>query len=268
MNNDLKKIGLALSGGGTKGIAQAGVLKFLEEKNMHPNEIAGTSAGAIVGAMYAWGKSPDEILDFFKSVYFFNWRHFTLKRGGMLDSVAFKTYFQDIFGEATIGDLKINTHITATDLVHGRLKIFDNETKIVDAILASTSVPGIVSPHIINGKIYSDGGILNHFPIDLLFKKCDFLIGVYVSSLQVIEPNHLNSMKAVTSRAFNLMSANSDLQKFELCNWLIQPQELSSFNSFDTNKLKMDAIFKIGYESAKGSYAEISNMDKIMLQTK
>lgn len=65
MNNDLKKIGLALSGGGTKGIAQAGVLKFLEEKNMHPNEIAGNSAGAIVGAMYAWGKSPDEILDFF-----------------------------------------------------------------------------------------------------------------------------------------------------------------------------------------------------------
>ena len=97
MKNDLKKIGLALSGGGTKGIAQAGVLKFLKEQNMHPTEIAGTSAGAIVGAMYSWGKTPDEILEFFKSVYFFNWRHFTLKRGGMLDSVAFKTYFQDIF---------------------------------------------------------------------------------------------------------------------------------------------------------------------------
>lgn len=107
MNNYLKKIGLALSGGGTKGIAQAGVLKFLEEQNMHPNEIAGISAGA----MYAWGKTPDEILDFFKSVYFFNLRHFTLKRGGMLDSIAFKTYFQNVFGEATIGDLKIILYI-------------------------------------------------------------------------------------------------------------------------------------------------------------
>lgn len=267
MKNNFKKIGLALSGGGTKGIAQAGVLKFLEEQNMHPSEIAGTSAGAIVGAMYAWGKTPNEILDFFKSVYFFNWRHFTLKRGGMLDSVAFKTYFQDVFGEATIGDLKIKTQITATDLVHGRLKIFENETKIVDAILASTAVPGVVSPHVINGKIYSDGGILNHFPTDLLIEKCDFLIGIYVSSLQVVEPNHLNSMKAVTSRAFNLLSANSDSQKLDLCDWLIQPYELSFFNTFETNKAKMDAIFNIGYETAKASYEEISNMNKIMLQT-
>ena len=64
------KIGLVLSGGGTKGIAEAGVLQFLEEKNIHPEVIAGTSAGAIVGGLYAFGKSPNEILDFFKSVYF------------------------------------------------------------------------------------------------------------------------------------------------------------------------------------------------------
>lgn len=260
-----KKVGLALSGGGTKGIAHAGVLKFLKEQNVTLNEIAGTSAGAIVACMHAWGKTPDEILQFFKSVYFFNWKHFTLKKGGMLNSIAFKNYFQEVFGDATIGDLKIKTKITATDLVNGRLKVFDDKTAIVDAILASTSVPGLVTPHRINGKVYSDGGILNHFPIDLLSENCDFLIGVYVSSLQIVEPNHLNSMKAVTARAFNLLSANGDYQKFKNCNWLIQPYELGAFNTFETNKNKMETIFNIGYEAAKSSAAELKTLEKIKM---
>jgi NTE family protein len=63
-----KSIGIVLSGGGSKGIAQAGALQFLSEKGIEPNCIAGTSAGAIVGGLYAFGKSPEEILDFFKSI--------------------------------------------------------------------------------------------------------------------------------------------------------------------------------------------------------
>lgn len=266
MNVERKKVGFALSGGGSKGIAHAGVLKFLEEQNITIDELSGTSAGAIVACMYAWGKTPDEILEFFKSVYFFSFKHFTLKRGGMLNSIAFKNYFEEVFGEATIGDLKIKTKITATDLVNGRLKIFDDKTKIVDAILASTSVPGVVTPHVIKGKIYSDGGILNNFPVDLLLDECETLIGVYVSSLQTIAPNHLNSMKSITARAFNLLSANGDYQKFKHCNWLIQPHELVAFSTFETNKVKMESIFSIGYETAKSSFAELSLIDRIKLQ--
>jgi NTE family protein len=62
MDLNSKSIGLVLSGGGSKGIAHAGAIKFLEEQNIRPTRIAGTSAGAIV--KYSWGKSPDEILDF------------------------------------------------------------------------------------------------------------------------------------------------------------------------------------------------------------
>ena len=65
-----KEIGLVLSGGGTKGIAEAGALKFLEEKNIFPEVIAGTSACAIVGGLYSFGKSPDEILDFLNRFIF------------------------------------------------------------------------------------------------------------------------------------------------------------------------------------------------------
>lgn len=256
MDLKTKHVGLILSGGGTKGLAHAGALKFLEELNIKPSHIAGTSAGAIVGALYAGGKSPEEILDFFKSIYFFNWKHFTFKKAGIIDSEAFRLYFLAIFGETRIGDLKIHTHITATDLVKGKLKIFGPETKVVDAVLASSSFPGIMSPYHINGNLYSDGGILNHFPTDILQGRCDSLIGVYVSPIQKIEAKDLSSIKAVTARAFDLFSAHSNTNKFNICDWVIQPEELAKFGTFETSKAKMDEIFRIGYESAQKSYEE------------
>jgi NTE family protein len=250
-------IGLIFSGGGTKGLAHAGVLKFLEEKQITPVQIAGTSAGAIVAALYAGGKSPDEILEFFKSIYFFNWKHFTFKKAGIIDSDAFKLYFNSIFGNKTIGDLKMKVHITATDLVKGKLKVFGEHTKVVDAVLASSSFPGVLSPYEIDGNLYSDGGILNHFPTDILQGRCESLIGVYVSPIQKIEAKDLSSIRSVTARAFDLLSANSNTHKFNICDWIIEPEELAKFGTFETSKAKMDMIYNIGYEAAKKSYEEL-----------
>ena len=89
MNN---KLGLVLSGGGTKGVAHAGVLKFLEVKGIQPQILAGASVGSIVSSLYAVGKTPKEILDFFKSVYFFNWKHIAFNKPGIVKSAVFKIY--------------------------------------------------------------------------------------------------------------------------------------------------------------------------------
>ena len=255
-----KSIGLVLSGGGSKGIAHAGVLQFLEEKNISPNCIAASSAGSIVAALYIGGKTPQEILTFFKSIYFFHWRHFTFTKAGLIDLNAFKNYFIDIFGEAVLGDFKIPTYITATNMVEGSLTVFDSQTKIIDAILASSAFPGVISPYVIDGQLYGDGGILNHFPTELLQDQCTFLIGVYVSPLLKIAATDLNSIKSVTSRAYDLLTANSSLSKFNHCNWLIEPEELSAYSTFETNKSKMDSIFEIGYQAAKKSYEKL-NLD-------
>ena len=249
-----KSIGIVLSGGGSKGIAQAGALQFLSEKGIEACCVAGTSAGAIVGGLYAFGKSPEEILEFFKSIYFFHWKHFTFKKAGIIDSESFKKDFESILKETKIGDLKIPVHITATDLVKGKLKVFGNETKLSDAILASSSFPGMLSPYEIDGKLYSDGGILNHFPTDLLQGRCDTIIGIYVSPIQNIEAHNLKSIKSVTSRAFDLLYANYNYQKFSLCDWVIEPKELADYSTFETNKSKMDILFEIGYQEAKRSY--------------
>ncbi|WP_413999533.1 patatin-like phospholipase family protein [Flavobacterium sp. W1B] len=254
INLKTKSIGLALSGGGTKGLAHAGAIKFLEEKNIRPSRIAGTSAGSIVGAMYAWGKSPEEILEFFKSVYLFHWKHITFKKAGLIDSSSFIDYFHAIFQDAVIGDLKIPTQITATDMIRGKLKIFESETKIIDALISSSAFPGIISPFEIKGNHYSDGGILNHFPTDILQGRCDTIIGIYVSPIQKIEAKDLNSIRSVTNRAFDILSENSNSQKFNFCDWIIEPKELSVFSTFETNKLKMDSIFNLGYQAAKNTY--------------
>lgn len=254
MNLNSKSIGLALSGGGTKGLAHAGAIKFLEEKNIRPNQIAGTSAGSIVGAMYAWGKTPEEILDFFKSIYLFHWKHITFTKAGLIDSESFRDYFQAVFEDATLADLSIPTQITATDMIRGQLKIFEPETKIVDALISSSSFPGIISPYEINGNHYSDGGILNHFPTDLLRDSSDMIIGVYVSPINMITAKDLSSIRAVTTRAFDILSENSNITKFSHCDWMIQPKELSIYSTFETNKVKMDTIFNLGYQAAKYSY--------------
>lgn len=258
MDLKTKSIGLILSGGGSKGLAHAGVIKFLEEKNIFPDCIAGTSAGSIVGALYAWGKTPEEILEFFKSIYLFHWKHLTFKKAGLIDSESFRNYFHSIFDDAVLSDLKIPIQITATDMVRGKLKIFSPETKIADAILASCAFPGVFSPYQIEGNIYSDGGILNHFPTDILQGQCDVVIGVYVSPIQKIEAKDLNSIKAVTTRAFDILSANSNMNKFNNCDWVIEPKDLSLYSTFEMNKIKMDTVFKIGYEAAKESYEKLN----------
>jgi NTE family protein len=254
MKFDAKSVGYVFSGGGSKGLAHAGVIKFLEEIGIFPTEIAGSSAGGIVAALYAWGKTPEEILQFFKSIYFFHWKHFTFKKAGFIDSESFKNYFYTIFEDATIGDLKFPIHVTATNMVKGKLKIFDKNTKIVDAVLASSAFPGIISPYEIENNLYSDGGILNHFPTDILQGRCEAIIGVYVSPIQKIDKKDLNSIKSVTTRAFDLLSANSNIQKFLKCDWIIEPEELSKYSTFETNRIKMDLIFEIGYQAAKNSY--------------
>lgn len=251
MDLNSKNIGIALSGGGSKGIAHAGVLQFLDENSIKPSKLSGSSAGAIIAAMYAHGKTPSEILDFFQSIYFFNWKHFTLKKPGIIDSLAFKKYFDKVFGETKIGDLPIPVKITATNLVTGKLKVFGENTLVTDAVLASAAFPGMLTPYILKNKMFSDGGILNHFPTDLLQGDCDTIIGVYVSPIHNVESKDLNSIKSVTTRSFELLTARGNYQKFGLCDWVIEPKELANFSTFETSKSKMKQIYQIGYKEAE-----------------
>lgn len=250
------KIGLVLSGGGTKGVAHAGVLKFLSEKQIEVDVLACCSAGSIVGSLYAVGKSADEILSFFKSVYFFNWRHFAINKPGLVSSKIFRTYLQPIFEDMTIGDLQKEVRIVATELVSGTQRIFDKEFNVIDAIIASCSIPGVTTPYIVGEELYSDGGVLNNFPADIIQQDCDKMIGVFVSPPQDIELSDLNSIKAVVSRSYDLLSYRTEVHKFSYCDWFITSKKLAHYGTFERKPERLEEIFEIGYQAAKQSFEE------------
>lgn len=257
-----KTIGLSLSGGGYRGLAHVGVLQFLEEEKIVPSEISGTSAGSIVSCLYALGMPPKEILDFFKSVNLFSWSHFTLTKAGLMDVEAFDKYLSDVFKDKKLKHLNIPVYITATNIAKGTLHVFDQETSVVSAILASSAFPGIFSPYKIDNSLYSDGGIMNNFPTNLLQKTSDYIIGVNVCPIQSIEQTQLTSIRAVTIRAYELMTAINTLQQGALCDWIIEPKNLANYSTFERNKLRMNEIYEIGYQGAKESYVIIEDKFK------
>ena len=248
------KLGLVLSGGGTRGVAHAGALKFLMEKNIQPEVLACCSAGSIVGTLYAIKKSPEEIMDFFKSIYFFNWHHFTFNKPGLISSMVFSEYLNPIFGEKTLDDLEIEVQIIATELISGKQKIFCGKDKIVDAVIASCSIPGITVPYIVGDEMFSDGGVLNNFPADIIHQDCEKLIGIFVSPLQEVTMNDLTSIRSVTTRAYELLSHRTELHKFSYCDWLITSKKLANYGIFERSAQRLEEIFEIGYQAAKCSY--------------
>lgn len=254
MNSE--KIGLVLSGGGTKGIAHAGVLKFLREKDIEIDLLSCCSAGSIVGCMYAVGKRPEEILEFFNSVYFFNWKHFAFNQPGLVSSVMFRNYLNPIFGEMKLSDLDKEVRIVATELVNGTETIFDQDFKVVDAIIASCSIPGITTPYIVNDEMYCDGGVLNNFPADVIREDCGKLIGVFVSPPHDIKITDLKSIKSIVSRSYDLLSYRVERVKFDYCDWFISSQELSTYGTFERRKDRLQQIYDIGYQAARESFDE------------
>lgn len=257
-----KSIGLSLSGGGFKGIAHAGVLQYLKEKDITPTAISGTSAGSIVATLYASGISPEEILHLFKSVNIFNWQHFTLKKAGIMDVNTFDKYIKKAFDEKTLQDLNIPVYINATNIATGKIHFFEPSTKVVDAVLASSAFPGVFSPYLIGDELYSDGGILNNFPTKILKEKCDFVIGSNVCPIQTVPQSDLTTIRSITFRAYDLMTAMSNIVHGRICDILIEPEELTLYSTFERNKKKMDEMFAIGYQEAKKSFEKNSDIFK------
>lgn len=247
--------GIALSGGGHRGLAHAGILQYLDEKDISPQIISGTSAGAIVGTLYAIGKSPQEILELFQSVSFFSWNLLTTKKAGLFDIDRLEVYLDKELGNRKISDLSKEIYISATDMQRGRLKIFNKDTIAKKAVLASCAFPAVFSPVVIDGVIYSDGGMLNNFPVNTIQGRCDYLIGSNVNPVIETSTENLKSIKSITLRSFEIMMNNNAHQHKNQCDWYIEPQALTKYFTFETSKSKMKEIYDIGYLEAKSTFS-------------
>jgi NTE family protein len=239
------KVGLALSGGGVRGIAHAGVIKALEEHGIEVHEIAGTSAGAIVGALYAAGKSIDEIYDFFAHTNIFHPTKFAFRQAGFIKSHGFTDTLKKYIEEDSFESLKIPLTTTATNLNSTQLKTF-SKGPLYLPILASAAFPGIFTPVIIEEEHFVDGGVVNNFPVDLL-TDCDIIIGSYVNKVPVYPTNTAKNSYDVASRAYAIHQYDKDRVKFSQCDVLIEPEGLHTYGLLSFKSLK--TIFDKGYQA-------------------
>ncbi|MGP1993039.1 patatin-like phospholipase family protein [Zobellia laminariae] len=241
-------IGLVLSGGGIRGVAHIGAIKALEEHDIFPTHIAGTSAGAVVGALYASGASWSEILHFFKTIPLFRTQNYARSKPGFFDTEKYYENFKEFFPVDDFSALKKPLYVTATDIIRGTLKVF-HKGQVIRPVLASATFPGMFTPMKIGDAYYIDGGVLNNFPIEPLKKKCDKIIGSYVNALKKIRIEDLKHSYTVVERAYKLKSASESMLKFGECDMIILPEGLSEYGTFDMNSI--DAIFDLGYLTTK-----------------
>ncbi len=241
------RIGLVLSGGGARGVAQIGFIKALEEFNINITHISGTSAGAIIGAMYAYGAKWEEILAFFKSVPIFHYKRYARNKPGFIDTGKFYKDFLNFFSEDDFSILKKKLFVNTTNLITGKHITFESG-ELIKPLMASASIPGIFTPVHFKDELYADGGITNNFPIEPLQSCCDKIIGGYVNPLKKIQTNRLKHSYQVITRAYQISLNQQCIPKFIWCDLLLSPRELENYGLFSLKT--MDEIFDIGYQAA------------------
>lgn len=244
LNRKPFKVGIALSGGGIKGLCHAGVLKALEENGIKPEILSGVSAGAVVGALYADGYTPDEIAALFEDISFRQMTKIQIPDGGFFRIDAFQNFLNKKLRAKTFEDLKIPLRVVATDLDKGKSVTFSSGS-LLEPVIASCSIPVLFSPKKIDGVHYVDGGVLKNFPVSTIRQDCDIVIGINASPLVADEfkPSILN----VASRSYHFMFKANILHDKELCDLLIEPVDMGNYETFDVDKGR--EIFELGYQS-------------------
>ena len=199
------KLGLALGGGAARGFAHIGVIQVLEENGIKPDMVVGTSAGSVVAAFYASGKTGAQLqwlADSMDESQLTDWTVPFMSRG-MLRGEALGRYINTQLNGAKIEDLKIPLGIVATDLQTGDGILF-RRGDIATAVRASSAVPSVFEPVRIGNKDYVDGGLVS--PVPVLYARqmgADIVIAVDISSRP--EDAKTSDMLKVLLQTFSIM---------------------------------------------------------------
>ena len=276
------KLGVALSGGGIRGIAHAGVIKALEENNIKPSYIGGTSSGSLVAGLYAIGYSPDNIytlckryvknfISFDKKAVKQEIKNYILKKkiksNGFCEGEEFeKLYNQLAFqkGIKKLTDIKMPLIIPAVDISNSTKYIFtsvntENEKYITDitlgeAVRASSSFPIVYKPFKYKEHLFLDGGIVDNIPAKEIKKiGADKIISVRFDSNQVKEESNLME---VVMKSIDIMSDIISKESLE-CSGHIITVPTDGAGLLDLEKLEY--CFKSGYETTINEIEKIKS---------
>ncbi len=218
-----QKIGLALSGGATLGAAHIGVLQVLEREGIKPDFVAGTSAGALVGAIYCAGVPLKELEELFINMKWPSLLKLSIiKPLALFDMQPMDGVINKIIGDCDFKDLAIPFAAISCDLMTGQRVVLDSGP-VAPAIRASASVPGIFTPVELNGRLLVDGGVVDNLPVEQVRAMgAQFVIASDVSNRgeNTRRPENLFD---VLQTMFNIMQDRGALINSDDCDCYIRP---------------------------------------------
>ena len=216
------KIGLALGGGAARGFAHVGVIKVLEAHGLTPDFVAGTSAGAVVGALYAAGSNGFELQKLAHKLDEAKFSDWSLPDRGVLKGESLQQFVNDAVGQRPLEALNKPLAVVATDLQSGESIVFRTGNTGM-AVRASATVPGIFRPVAINGHEYVDGGLSSLVPVrSVRLMGADVVIAVDISARPGKQP--VRGTLDILLQTFTIMGQNLAHYELKDADVVIRPQ--------------------------------------------
>jgi NTE family protein len=257
-NQVKQKIGLALGGGAFRGIAHIGVLKVFEENGIKPNRISGTSIGALIGALYAFGTPVRKMLEIARDITWLSISHFALSKMGLMTNEEIGEIIDKLLGkDRRMEEASIPLSIIATDIGTGAKVIFE-EGSLTDAVIASTCIPGIFIPAEIEGRMLVDGFLVEDVPISPLKNRgMDMIIAVNLDVGRVYDKP--DDIIDIIVSALDIAVTQYTRSMVETADIVIEP-DVGSYSRFDSKKV--DKFYKQGYRAAQKALPKIKDLLK------
>jgi len=243
------KIGISLSGGGARGMAHIGVLAGLELNGIFPDVIIGTSAGAIIGVLYAAGYGPDEILTIAKESNLNRIFRPAMSLRGWSNQRHLEEQLKKYVEFERIEDLPKKFFLGLTNLNKGKHEVW-TEGPLYKAVMASAAVPGVFQTVEINDDLYLDGGVMNNMPAENIRSECDFLIGSNVVTKDLKTNKELGNIRSILSRVFEISLWYRSRLDEDHCDMVIEPKGLNAYHVF--NFSKAEEMYQLGLRSTLG----------------
>ncbi len=251
LNKD-DKIGLALGGGAVLGAAHIGVLRALDEFEIPINYIAGTSIGALISSLYAFGKSWEEIEKIAIDLDWFDISGIALSQYGLLSNKKMAKLITKEIGDVAFDDAKIPLAMIATDITSGE-KVVLNEGDVATAVMASTCIAGIFKAVELNGRLLVDGGIVENVPISPL-KEMGAETIITVDLISQRAHKKPDNIIEIILNALNFALITTTKLQIKEADILIKPN-LGKFNMIDTQQTS--DLIKAGYKEGKALLEKI-----------
>jgi len=246
------KITLSLSGGGLRGAAHIGAIKFLEEQGVEVTAVSGSSAGAIVGLFLAAGLKSSDMLEFLQNLEkreLFVWASGDI---GMFKMEKIEQKLRERLKIRSFDELKIPLHICVTDIANGESCYIERGDPILYTVASSTITP-LFAAQKMGDKSYIDGGFSDNLPVKPIRKYQEKNLAININPLR---GESLDSFKSLLIRSILIMIRSNSMAAKKMADAFFEVKGVANMHLFDFSEIEM--AYEAGYNELKAQWDELS----------